>query len=356
MNELAKTIDEAKAFALELPSTDCQLLLEAFKEYFGMAAEWQEKAKKIKVTDESQIDMMLLAREGRKAMQQARLDLERTRVDQKKFALSKGKAVDGMANVLKHPIIQLESYLREQEDFVVNKAKAEALAKRIRADELLAEQELVEEKALQDKIESDRLDGIKRRKIAEEEARVAQIEKDKAIEKAEKIEKQRRLEREAHQKEIEQKQRENFEKAEKLRLENEKKIAAKQAEIEEREKKAEKRRLVGESRQNKLFKYGVNLDFARCSDMADEAWEFFYAEKVDEYNIRQEKALLEKQRAEKEEKDRIEERMESERKLKEELEKSRVEQAKILKAQKEKAAQVKCPKCSHVFVPPQKLL
>ncbi len=215
-----------------LPQTKSQALLEIFQEYFGIAAEWEKAAKFIKVTDESQTDLMLKAREGRKFLQDARINLEKTRVSQKKFALLEGKAIDGMANVLKASIVPVEQYLAEQENFVVNKKKAEVLARQEQAMKDLEAKEAAEEKVLIDRLEKERLESFRRREEAEEEARVAQIEKDKAIEKAEKIEKQRRLEKEKHQREIEQKQRENFEREEKIRLENEKKLAAEQKKLE----------------------------------------------------------------------------------------------------------------------------
>lgn len=351
MNELTKIAEESG-----LPQTKSQALLEIFQEYFGIAAEWEEQAKSIKVTDESQIELMLKAREGRKFLQEARIKLEKTRVAQKQFALLEGRAIDGMANVLKASIVPVESYLKEQEDFVINKRKAEAQARQEQAMRDLEAKEAAEEKALQEKVEAERLENIRLKEEAEKKAAIAQKERDEAVAKQKLIDDTARKEREAHQREIEEKQRLAFEREEKIRVENEKQLAAKEAESKEREEKAEKRRVLGQNRQSVLFKIDVKMDFDMLANMSDVDWVNLLDEKTEEYKIAQEKTLLEKQRAEKEEKRLAEERMESDRKLTEQLEKNRIEQAKILKAKQEKASQVKCPKCNHVFVPPQKLL
>ena len=355
MNELAKIAEESG-----LPTTQSELLLGIFQEFLGVTHKWEEKAKKIKVTNESQTDMMLLAREGRKEMQQLRLKLDRAHQEQKKIPLLYGRAVDGMKNVLRLPIVQLEEYLKEQEDFVVNKAKTEALAKRVKADKLLAEQELAEEKALQEKIEKDLLAKKKELADAKEKERLAQIERDKEVAKRQKIEEEQRLEREKHQKETADKQRLAFENEERLRVEHERELAAEQekrdAENKELEERAEARRKIGQNRLNLLYQVNTRWDFEELASMSNIEWTKLLLEKTNSYKAAQEKALLEKQRADKEEKRLAEERMESERKLNEQMKKNEIEQDQILKDRKEKDSLVKCPKCSHVFKPEPKLL
>lgn len=335
MNELAKIAEESG-----LPTTQSELLLGIFQEFLGVTAKWEEKAKNIKVTDESQTDMMLLAREGRKEMQQLRLKLDRKHKEQKQIPLLYGRAVDGMKNVLKLPIVELENYLQIQEDFVIIRERKAATARREEAERLLQEKEAAEDKVLEERLEKERLDSIKYRKVAEEEARVAQIEKDKAIEKAEKIEKQRRLEREAHQREIEQKQRENFEREEKIRVENKRKIAAenkkRDAENKEREEKAERRRRIGQNRLNLLYQIGAKADFDELANMSNEFWTDLLVAKTNDFKVANEKALLEKQRAEKEE--------EKKQKLAQEA------------LNEDEKRVVSCPKCGHSFVPSKKLL
>lgn len=324
MNELTKIAEESG-----LPEIKTKVLLEIFQEFFGMAAEWEEKAKTIKVTDESQTEMMELAQVGRKEMRDARINLEKTRVAQKKFALLEGRAVDGMANVLKFPIVKLEDYLGEQADFVVNKRKTEIKAREEKAMKLLAEQEAAEEKAFQEELEEKRLKDIKLREFAEKEAEKAKKERDEAVAKQKKIDDARIAERERHQRETEEKQRLSFEREENLRKENERKLAAEREERDAEKKKAEEkakaRQEIGNQRQRALFDISMTADFDRCADMSDVGWKSFYREKMDEYNSEQHRILLEKERAEKDKKDRAEGR-------------------------------IQCPSCGHVFKPELKLL
>lgn len=92
-------------------------LREAFVTMFYDAEKWLDKAKAIKVTDVSQTREMKLAREMRLALRQIRCDAENARKRLKADALAKGKAIDGIANVLKALVEPVESYLQEQEDF-----------------------------------------------------------------------------------------------------------------------------------------------------------------------------------------------------------------------------------------------
>ncbi len=375
MNELAKIAEESG-----LPQTKSQALLEIFQEYFGIAAEWEEQAKSIKVTDESQTELMLKAREGRKFLQEARINLEKTRVAQKQFALLEGRAIDGMANVLKASIVPVEQYLKEQEDFVVNKKKAEALARQEQAMKDLEAKEAAEEKKLQDEIEKERLEKEKELKEAKEKQRLADIERDKAIADQLKIEESARIAREAHQREIEQKQRENFEREEKIRVENEKAVAAEKAarelENERRNKKIELKNKAGKARQELLAKIDIHFDFQTCADMIESVWGEFYEGKKKEYDSKQNKIFVEKLRTEREEKEK-KEKVEAELKaLKEQaekdkqilLEKERAEKA-VGKVKEEhesgppagkveefiqpalKGVNTKCPECGHVFNP-----
>ena len=302
MNELAKIAKESG-----LPQTKSQALLEIFQEYFGIAAEWEEKANALTVVNESQTDLMLKAREGRKFLQEARIKLEKTRVSLKKFALLEGKAIDGMANVLKASIIPVEQYLADQENFVVNKKKAEAKARQEQAMRDLEAKEAAEEKAEIEKLEKERLENIRLKKKAEEGERKAKVARDKAIATQKKMEEIHQEEKEKHQKEIEKKQRENFEKEKKIRVENEKKLAAvhkerdrvaKEAEAEQ-EEKAEARRRIGQNRLNLLYQVDAKADFNALADMSNLTWTALLLEKTSAFKVAKEKARLEKERVEK---------------------------------------------------------
>ena len=109
------------------PNTALQIK-EAFLTMFADADQWAIAARKIVVTDVSQVQEMRLARNARLALKGIRVKAEAARKTLKADALAKGKAIDGIANVLKALIVPLENHLQAQEDF----------AKRIEAEHLLA--------------------------------------------------------------------------------------------------------------------------------------------------------------------------------------------------------------------------
>ena len=77
-----------------------------------------KQAAAIVVKDESDTKGMQAARETRLALRAIRVDIEKSRKEAKEAALREGKAVDGMANVLKYMIEPEEARLKELEDFV----------------------------------------------------------------------------------------------------------------------------------------------------------------------------------------------------------------------------------------------
>ena len=97
-------------------STATQLRV-AFNAMFGQAERWLGQARAIRVTDVSQVREMKMAREVRLSLREIRCEAEKTRKRLKSDALAKGKAIDGIANVLKALIEPVETYLQEQEDF-----------------------------------------------------------------------------------------------------------------------------------------------------------------------------------------------------------------------------------------------
>ena len=130
-----------------LETTKANYILEQFKDYFNIAAEWEAKAKSIVVTDESQVVDMQMARTGRLFLREKRIAVEKSRKALKEQALREGKAIDGIANVLKALIEPIEKYLDDQEHFVENKKKAEEQeAARVEALKL-EEEKIAKEKA-----------------------------------------------------------------------------------------------------------------------------------------------------------------------------------------------------------------
>ena len=159
-----------------LEQTKADIILRKFQDYFTMAADWERKAKTICVTNENQTDDMAMAKTGRKLLSARRIEIERTRKELKEQSLREGKAIDGIANVLKGLIVPIEEYLERQEKFLEFKIANEIEQKRLdderKAQE--AEQErLKAEAAEQAKIRAEnealrKEAAIRELKIAEE--------------------------------------------------------------------------------------------------------------------------------------------------------------------------------------------
>ena len=105
----------AKENGLNQESTD--ILVQKFNPFFDQANEWTEKAKALIVTDATQVTEMNQARDGRLALRRIRINVENTRKDLKEDSLKRGKAIDGIANVLKGLIEPIEEHLEKQEKF-----------------------------------------------------------------------------------------------------------------------------------------------------------------------------------------------------------------------------------------------
>lgn len=103
-----------------LEKTQGQKILDNFSGFIKEAGEWESKAKVINVTDISQVEDMANAREARLALKSIRVNAENTRKSLKEKALREGKAIDGIANVIKALIVPIEEHLEKQEKFAEN--------------------------------------------------------------------------------------------------------------------------------------------------------------------------------------------------------------------------------------------
>jgi len=112
-NQLVKIVETSG-----LEKTKADYILQKFTDYFKIASEWEVKAKVLAVTSETQVAEMKMAREGRLFLKEKRIDIERARKELKEQSLREGKAIDGIANVLKALIVPIEGYLEEQEKFI----------------------------------------------------------------------------------------------------------------------------------------------------------------------------------------------------------------------------------------------
>jgi hypothetical protein len=95
-----------------------QSLRAAFEDYFTAADEWRSKALSIQITRPDQFREMKLARETRLALREIRINAEKTRKALKEDSLKKGKAIDGIYNMLAYAVEPLEKHLLEQEQFI----------------------------------------------------------------------------------------------------------------------------------------------------------------------------------------------------------------------------------------------
>lgn len=208
-NQLSVIVQESG-----LEQTKAQYILDNFESYFAIASEWEKKAKAIVVTDPSQRAEMKMAREARLFLRDKRLDVEKARKALKEQSLREGKAIDGIANVLKALIEPIEQYLDEQEHFVEIKAEEEAARLRAEENARIEAQRLADEKAREDErlrmfAENDRLKAE-----AEAREKAMQAEREKA---------------EAERRALEDKARKEAEAREKLEAEKRQKIAEEKA-------------------------------------------------------------------------------------------------------------------------------
>lgn len=111
-----------------LEPAKAQVLMEKFSDVFKLAAEWEAKAKTLQVTAADQVAEMKMAREGRLFLKAKRVEVENTRKALKEEYVRGGKAVDGIANVLKAIIEPIEGYLEEQETFAARQEEQRLVA------------------------------------------------------------------------------------------------------------------------------------------------------------------------------------------------------------------------------------
>lgn len=184
----------------DLGVTKAEYLLEKFRNFFDVAAMWEEKAKGIVVTDASQTELMEQARKGRLFLKDRRVELEKERRRLKENALREGQTIDGIANTLKGLILPLEEYLDRQEHFVEYKAKEEADRKRVEEERLAEVERKRKEKEEREEAERVRAENAKLRREAE--ARERAVELERAAARREKEEAERKV-REAERRERE---------------------------------------------------------------------------------------------------------------------------------------------------------
>lgn len=173
-----------------LEKSKAEYILENFQHYFSLAAEWEKRAKEIVVTDDAQKDVMQLARVGRLALREKRIVLEKDRKRLKEQSLREGKAIDGIANVLKALIEPIEDYLDKQEHFTEYRVAEEARIRKLEEDKKAEAERIAKEKAAAEEQERIRQENEKLKK--EIEAKEKQQAKERAAAEAQKRESEAR--------------------------------------------------------------------------------------------------------------------------------------------------------------------
>lgn len=140
-NELVLIAQDA-----QLEKSQVENLLQSFSKNFQEAKKIASEVKSIVVTDETQVELMNKAREARLSLKNIRVEVEKTRIGLKEQSLREGKAIDGMANIIKALVIPVEEHLQKQEDFVKLR-ESEAAAKKY-ADRIEKLSQLVDDISL----------------------------------------------------------------------------------------------------------------------------------------------------------------------------------------------------------------
>ena len=224
-----------------LEKSQAETVLAGFKNFFEEVKRHELRAKSIVITDASQVAEIKEAREIRLELKNIRVHAEKVRIERKEFFLRGGKAIDGIANVLKALIIPLEDHLDKQEHFA--ERMEEERKERVNAERMLALQPYVLDISVYNL--KDMTDGafevlLKTSKTAFESIKDAEKRAEEeriAKEKADKEEQERiRLENEKMKVEAEAREKEIAKERAKVDVERKKAEEAQRKEGEGREK------------------------------------------------------------------------------------------------------------------------
>lgn len=261
---------ELQQLSSNVSPANAEGLRSVFEPYIEQLSSWEEEAKGIVVSSEDDKDGMVKARGLRLRIREARIAVEKKRKTQKADYLAMSRAIDGMANVLKLPMQQLESHLQQQEDYakIQEEKRAKELAES-RLSELqgIAGQEYsatVDLAAIDDATYSALKQGlIAQKEQAEKQAREAEEARIAEQRRKEEEAEQLRLENERLQKEAEERERQVAKEREEReareaaeRKEREAREAEERAKVEaeriERQKHIEAERLAREAAEQKV--------------------------------------------------------------------------------------------------------
>lgn len=232
-----------------LEQNQAQAILNDFTGLFENARGWEEKAHAISVTSEDQLEEMRQARQARLALKEIRVDAEKTRKRLKEKALREGKAIDGIANIIKALVVPLEEHLEQQEKFAEIQEQARKEKKLAERKEKLGQYVPDVSVYILEDMTDESFDTLLRTSKEAHEAKIAaekKADEDRiAKEKAEREEQERiRQENEKLRKEAEEQER----KAEEERKKMEAKRKAEREKAEAAQRKEEEKRKAAEAK------------------------------------------------------------------------------------------------------------
>ena len=242
-----------------LPDESGQSLLVRFHPFFSEAQSLIDRANEISVTDATQVTEMKQSRAMRLALRAVRINIEKTRKELKEESLRTGKAIDGMANILKYLIEPVEERLENAEKFAERaeakrkeelRVERESFLKPFGVDTSFYDLGSMPEKSWKQLFEASRLEH-EARQVAIREAEVKRIAAEQA-----RIEKERKL------REENEKLRRDAEKEK--RLAEEKRIAAEKVRIEQERKLREENEKVRREAEKKLAAIKAEADRERA--------------------------------------------------------------------------------------------
>ncbi len=100
-----------------LEPTTADYIQGKFNLFFTQAKEWKIKAEALVVTDVDQVNEMKMAREGRLALKNIRVNANKTRQELKQDSIAYGRAVQSVYNVIEELITPIEKHLEKQEKY-----------------------------------------------------------------------------------------------------------------------------------------------------------------------------------------------------------------------------------------------
>jgi CRISPR/Cas system CSM-associated protein Csm2 small subunit len=125
MDQENKLVEVIKESGLDVSKSDG--LMKSFAGFYSQAREIVESCKDIQVTDETQKDLILNAKENRGKLRDIRLEADKTRIKLKEQSLREGRAIQGVYNVLEALIKPVEEHLEKQEKFAEFREKERKL-------------------------------------------------------------------------------------------------------------------------------------------------------------------------------------------------------------------------------------